>query len=121
MPDISMCASETCSLRRACARNAASGTEPSERLQSYGQFGDTPCQYRLLTQPGRGYYGMTINAPADPMPADSYNLLSPLIDHCEDSDEILLAAAEHVARDRGDKLLADMLKGARMVGEPEPE
>lgn len=35
MPDISMCPSKTCELRETCYRNAASGTEPNPRRQSY--------------------------------------------------------------------------------------
>jgi len=35
MPDISMCDSETCPLKTKCYRNPASGTRPSEPVQSW--------------------------------------------------------------------------------------
>jgi len=35
MPDISMCYSLTCPLKHKCYRNPASGTQPSEFMQSY--------------------------------------------------------------------------------------
>lgn len=35
MPDITMCASETCKVRETCYRNPASGTKPSEFVQSW--------------------------------------------------------------------------------------
>ena len=35
MPDISMCTSVTCSLRKTCYRNELSGTKPNEQRQSY--------------------------------------------------------------------------------------
>jgi len=35
MPDISMCMSSTCPLKRSCYRNPDSGTEPSEFRQSW--------------------------------------------------------------------------------------
>lgn len=35
MPDITMCASETCYLRKTCYRNPESGTKPSEWWQSW--------------------------------------------------------------------------------------
>jgi hypothetical protein len=35
MPDITMCASDTCRRRTECYRNAASGTEPSPWRQAY--------------------------------------------------------------------------------------
>lgn len=49
MPDISMCASETCRLRKECYRNPASGTQPSEWVQPWADFPDDtdekPCPY----------------------------------------------------------------------------
>lgn len=35
MPDITMCGSETCPLKTECYRNPASGTKPSEFMQSW--------------------------------------------------------------------------------------
>lgn len=35
MPDITMCASETCEIRRECRRNEESGTVPRDRRQSW--------------------------------------------------------------------------------------
>ena len=35
MPDITMCASVTCSLAKNCYRNEQSGTKPSEYVQAY--------------------------------------------------------------------------------------
>jgi hypothetical protein len=35
MPDITMCQSETCSVRHTCYRNPASGTKPNESRQSW--------------------------------------------------------------------------------------
>lgn len=35
MPDISMCPSETCTVRTSCYRNKASGTKPDEFRQAY--------------------------------------------------------------------------------------
>lgn len=48
MPDISMCFSDTCSLRANCYRNPASGTKPCEYRQSYFNGLDTEgedCKY----------------------------------------------------------------------------
>jgi hypothetical protein len=39
MPDINMCASDTCPLKAKCYRNRASGTRPSELRQAW--FTDT--------------------------------------------------------------------------------
>ena len=38
MPDISMCPSFDCPIRFTCYRNPASGTEPTERRQSWSAF-----------------------------------------------------------------------------------
>ena len=35
MPDITMCNSETCSMRKNCYRNPESGTKPSEHRQAW--------------------------------------------------------------------------------------
>lgn len=35
MPDITMCPSETCAVRKLCYRNPESGTKPSDFLQSW--------------------------------------------------------------------------------------
>jgi len=48
MPDISMCMSSTCPLKRSCYRNTDSGTKPSESRQSWflGPAADgLDCQY----------------------------------------------------------------------------
>jgi len=48
MPDISMCASETCRRRTQCYRNEASGTEPNPYQQSYfisTQINEDNCEY----------------------------------------------------------------------------
>lgn len=39
MPDISMCMSGNCPLRKQCYRNEASGTKPNPWRQSYAAFG----------------------------------------------------------------------------------
>jgi hypothetical protein len=50
MPDISMCASETCPLRTLCYRNPAGGTRPSEYRQAWflntDEWGED-CRYFL--------------------------------------------------------------------------
>jgi hypothetical protein len=48
MPDISMCASDTCHRRTECYRHAASGTEPNPYRQSYfisTQINEDKCEY----------------------------------------------------------------------------
>jgi len=35
MPDITMCPSETCEVRKLCYRNPESGTKPNEFVQSW--------------------------------------------------------------------------------------
>lgn len=54
MPDITMCASQICDVRAKCYRNEASGTRPSEFVQSWfymdGVWGvgpgvDEACEY----------------------------------------------------------------------------
>lgn len=42
MPDISMCASRTCSQRTSCYRNEASGTVPNPYRQSFVLFDEGP-------------------------------------------------------------------------------
>jgi hypothetical protein len=44
MPDISMCASADCLLKNNCYRHAASGTVPTPKRQSYGDW-----QWHCLT------------------------------------------------------------------------
>jgi hypothetical protein len=51
MPDITMCSSDSCSIREQCVRNPASGTEPSDMRQSWftnppGQGRD--CPFKLV-------------------------------------------------------------------------
>jgi len=48
MPDITMCASDTCRLRTECYRNEASGTKPDPYQQSYfisTQINEDKCEY----------------------------------------------------------------------------
>jgi hypothetical protein len=46
MPDITMCASETCPVRAQCRRNPISGTKPSEFRQSwFANIPEEPCDY----------------------------------------------------------------------------
>jgi len=52
MPDISMCANETCPRRQGCYRHEDSGTKPSEHRQSYMHFiGGDNCRGFLSAAP----------------------------------------------------------------------
>lgn len=46
MPDITMCASETCEVRQTCCRNEASGTKPNGARQSWFMtYDNRKCHY----------------------------------------------------------------------------
>lgn len=57
MPDIAMCASETCPVRGVCYRNPASGTKPNEGRQSWALFGTRETE-------GRSCGGYVLNVAA---------------------------------------------------------
>ena len=44
MPDITMCSNYKCPIRWHCYRSASSGTEPSDRRQSYSRFEPKPAE-----------------------------------------------------------------------------
>lgn len=120
MPDISMCESTLCSVRETCARNAASGTKPSEYRQAYGEFGDAPCKHKLPTFPGMGYAGQgrAHLAPVmgtDITPANALDLVEEHIGVLcgEELEDFVLAAALAIAVKRYDTSLGDALITAR--------
>lgn len=127
MPDISMCESTLCSGRETCARNAASGTRPSEYRQAYGEFGDAPCKHKLPTFPGMGYAGQgrAHLAPVmgtDITPANALDLIeihmgadtrTRRILSGPELEDFVLAAALAVAVKRYDTSLGDALITAR--------
>lgn len=59
MPDITMCYNPTCPLAADCYRHDASGTRPSQLLQSYASFpwanvyGKPACEYHWPIKPAK--------------------------------------------------------------------